>query len=106
MRTASRSNRNLFQSGYRVERDYRNPEVNPHVTSNPFGILVDEGINSVQGDLNCKFTANVSRLGRSKSGERAPASTLETDRSRPVYTISRDVTACVVAHDDATGKPD
>ena len=98
---ASRSNCNLSQSGDGVEQVYRNPEVNPYVTSNPFGILVDEGLNSIQDDLNCKFTANVSRLGHSKSGERAPASMVKTDCCRPVYTMGRDVTACGGSQDDA-----
>ena len=44
MGVASRTSRSLPQSGYRVERDDLNPEVNPYVTSNPFGILVDEGL--------------------------------------------------------------
>ena len=64
---ASRSSRSLPQSGYKVMRGNGFSKVNPYVTSNPFGILVDEGLNNVQDDLNCKSTASVSRSGRSNT---------------------------------------
>ena len=89
----SLSSRSFPQSGYRVERDYRNPEVNPYVTSNPFGILVDE-----DGEI----MASVSRLGREEGEGKAPAATVKTDRNRPVHTISRDVMASGGAQDGAS----
>ena len=47
-------------------------ELNPYVTVNLFGILVDEGLNNVQDELECN-NKPISHSSRSKSSEPAPA---------------------------------
>ena len=100
---ASHSSRSLPQSGLdRVEQEKSNPEVNLYVTVNPFGILVDEGLNNVQDELECNDKPILSHSSHSKSRESAPAGMGKTDHGRSVYSISRDVTASGGAQDVAS----
>ena len=96
---ASRISRSLPQSGNKVVRGNAYSEVNPYVTVNLFGILVDKGLNSVQDELECSHKPILSRCSHSKSREPAPAGMGKTDRGWSVYASSRDVTASGGAQD-------
>ena len=91
MRTARKPS--PHQSGYKVEREIGNPELNPYVNSNPFNILVVEEVKDIAYILNLAITAKISILGSEKDREVTPASTVKTDLGRFVYAKSSDITA-------------
>ena len=100
---ASRISRSLPQSGSdKVEQFFPKPELNPYVMVNPFSILVNEGFNSVQEELESDNKPCVSRSSLSNSVEPTPAGMGKTDQGRYVYTSSRDVTVSGSTQDAAS----
>ena len=87
--------------GYKVVWVYRNPELNPYSSKNPFDILDVEGCGDIVDSLNDANTASVNILGRDKGEKSTPASMVKTDSGRSVYSETRDVTASEGAQDDS-----
>ena len=89
--------RSPFQSGYKVEQESDNPELNPCICVTSFDPVLVEGFRGIVETLNDANTAYIRTLSRETSredrGEYTPASTEKNDRGRSVYTSSRDVTA-------------
>ena len=92
MRSTTRI-RSPSQSGYKVEKDNRNPWLNPYVCVKPFDPVQVEGFGDIVETLNDVNTAYISRLSRENSGESTHANTEKADSCRSVYSSSRDVTA-------------
>ena len=85
--------RSPSRSGYKVEQENRNPELNPYVCVNPFDPVDPEGCGGTVETLNGADTAYISRLSREDRGEYTPAGTEKNDHGWSVYTSSHDVTA-------------
>ena len=90
------------QSGYKVERENGNPELNPCICISSFDPVVVQGVRGIVGTLNYANTAYISPLSREDREEYTPASTEKNDRGRSVYSSSRDVTASGSTQDVAS----
>ena len=73
-------NRSPSQSGYKVEQEDGNPELNPCICISSFNPVVGQGVRDIVGTLNDANTAYISRLSREGGGEYTPASMEKNDR--------------------------
>ena len=94
--------RSPSQSGYKVEQENVNPELNPCIYLSPFDPVDPEGCGGTVGTLNGANTAYISRLSREGRGEYTPTSTEKNDCGRSVCPSSRDVTASGSTQDVAS----
>ena len=102
MTSSTTRSRSPPQSGYKVDQENGNPELNPCSCISSIDPVVGQGVGGIVDTLNDANTAYISRLSREDRGEYTPANTENTDCGRSVCPSSRDVTASGSTQDVAS----